>query len=132
MNDDEEDHKQTDQTGLPYQNFGTDIGEDLPNCDHEIFESGEIVRVSPLPKASTERVVTALRQEGWRVDWHWESSRPVVKAIAGLEDILTIRRRFDALAIAEKTDIEAKIHSMTKRDARERRVIAPVPVPLPD
>ncbi len=130
-NEDEDEDDRRSSPEIPYQNFGTNVGDSFPQCDREIFEDGEVVRVSPLPKEATETVVSTLRDRGWRVDWHWESSRLVVKALVGFQDRERLREEFDALCYQEKLAIQAEIQRHTKRDARNRPAPAPAPVPPP-
>jgi hypothetical protein len=83
------------QTEIPYQNFGTAVGDEFGSCDKDIFAFGTLVRVSPLDKESTQEIVVALQALGWNLDWHWESSRLVVKALEPNERMDTLRALFE-------------------------------------
>lgn len=74
----------------PYHNFGVDNGDDYPTCEKAIIDDGELVIVSAMDKAGTQRVVTAMQANGFRVDWHWQSSRMCIKAVRG-QDVAKMR-----------------------------------------
>lgn len=61
------------------------IGDDLPNCSHEIISKGEFVCLSPIDKGRTEQCVIATRCElpGVAVDWHWSRNKIVVRCLRG-------------------------------------------------
>lgn len=83
--DHQEDHAHTElfpeesKPERPYLNFGTGLGESYPPCCKDIHEHGVVLMVSPMDKHGTEDAVIMLRESGFAVDWHWVSSRPVVK-----------------------------------------------------
>ena len=109
----EEDKKH--QTEIPYQNFGTAVGDEFGSCDKDIFAFGSLVRVSPLDKESTQTIVMALKDEGWSVDWHWESSRLVVKAMEPNEKMGTLRTLFEERCADRAEEIRKEIRRMTVR-----------------
>ncbi len=103
------------QTEIPYQNFGTAVGDEFDPCDKEIFTHGSLVRVSTLDKESTQEIILSLQSEGWQVDWHWESSRLVVKALEPNEKMDTLRALFEEKCKNRARVIHKEITRMTAR-----------------
>lgn len=107
---------------IPYQNFGANVGDDYAHCDRQVFDAGHVLMVSPLDKESTQKIVAALRDEGWAVDWHWQSSRLVVKAHENMERMSELREVFRGRCGKRKAEIAKEIAVMTRKHERERSV----------
>ncbi len=103
------------QVEIPYQNFGTAVGDEFPSCEKDIFAHGSVVRVSPLDKESTQEIVVALQKEGWSIDWHWESSRLVVKALEPNERMEILRSTFSERCSNRAEVIRKEMARMTAR-----------------
>lgn len=109
-----EDEKKA-QVEIPYQNFGTAVGDEFPSCDKDIHTFGTLVRVSPLDKESTQDIVVALQKEGWSIDWHWESSRLVVKSLEPNDRLGTLRALFESKCRNRAEVIRKEVTKMTAR-----------------
>ena len=66
-------------------------GEDLPDCDRELWERGKhIATIFDLKSEVIERIVRfASRLSGQRVDWHYVGGNAAVRALGDLDSIRT-------------------------------------------
>ena len=99
---------------LAYANIGTVVGDNYPACDKTIMTHGVIVMVSTMDKEGTEATVARLRSEGFDVDWHWNHSRAVVKALPD-QDIPKLRARFSAACDKFHAELQRDIDNLNRK-----------------
>lgn len=113
--------RQSTSQEIPYPNFTGNLGDDYGLGDTEIFHSGILVRVLPFDKEINHAMVDTLKGEGYRVDWFWNSSRPILKTL-DFGEVETIRQKLRVLIQQQRVEIQRKMDLASSTFDKRHRV----------